>query len=203
MIEKHVLEELYINRQLSMMEIAGHLGVSSQKVIYWMRKHEILRRKWSEATYVKLNPDGDPFSIKSDLNVNDFFLLGLGLGLYWGEGTKRDLSALRLANSDPRLIRAFLHFLTELTGVKREKITFMLHVFEDVIKEDAISYWMKEIGFPRESFKTIYMCPPLGKGTYKRKALYGVITITVGNKKLRNWLVSRLLRVADGEYHIN
>ncbi|MBI4032914.1 MAG: hypothetical protein HY377_00095, partial [Candidatus Blackburnbacteria bacterium] len=53
-----------------------------------MDKHRIKRREWSEATYVYSNPDGDPFRLARKLTLSELFLKGLGLGLFWGEGTK-------------------------------------------------------------------------------------------------------------------
>ena len=40
------------------------------------------------------------------------FLFGLGIGIYWGEGTKVDsISSLRVANSDPGILRSFTGFV--------------------------------------------------------------------------------------------
>lgn len=64
MIEKSILEKLYLNEKLSMVEIATRLQVTDHAVVWWMSKHNIPRRHWSEASYVKHNPDGDPFKIR-------------------------------------------------------------------------------------------------------------------------------------------
>jgi uncharacterized protein YjcR len=46
-----------------MAEIATQLGCSVNKVVYWMDRYGIARRRWDEASYVKHNPKGDPFAI--------------------------------------------------------------------------------------------------------------------------------------------
>jgi len=87
MFLKEELERLY-NNGLSMMEIAKGSDCSLSGVKYWMDKYAIPRRSRSEATYIKRNPDGDPFQVKNKLTRNEIFLKGLGLGLYWGKAIK-------------------------------------------------------------------------------------------------------------------
>ena len=87
-LKKQKLKDLY-ERGFSMKEIADNIDCSSQKVAYWMNKFNIPRRTRSNATYVKRNPNGDPFKIINPQNLKDAELKGYGLGLYWGEGTKK------------------------------------------------------------------------------------------------------------------
>ena len=79
-----------------MQDIADIFRCSPNKVSYWMKKYNISRRTRSEATYIKRNPDGDPFQFKVPQTLEDRELFGLGIGLYWGEGTKASLSSVRL-----------------------------------------------------------------------------------------------------------
>jgi len=69
------------------------LAALSIKVCYWLQQWDIPKRSVSEALYVKHNPGGDPFS-ERNLDTGDLFLFGLGLGLYWGEGTKSNKYAV-------------------------------------------------------------------------------------------------------------
>lgn len=104
-MEKLTLEKLYIRDGASMQEIATMLDCSLHKVAYHMDKHGIKRRSISEAIYKKCNPNGDPFKVRAIASRADAELLGLGLGLYWGEGTKSDKHSVRLGNTDPALLR--------------------------------------------------------------------------------------------------
>lgn len=63
-----------------------------------MDKYQIKRRSISDAIYHKHNPKGDPFKVKPINNIEEAQLLGMGLGLYWGEGNKanKDLVTLML-----------------------------------------------------------------------------------------------------------
>ena len=81
------IKKLYLSGK-SMSEVADKLGFSRHKVAYWMKKMKIPRRSRSEAGYLKYNPNGDPFRIRTNLGIEESFLMGLGLGIYWGEGSK-------------------------------------------------------------------------------------------------------------------
>jgi hypothetical protein len=118
---KIILEELYSSGS-SMNDIAKKLECSIHKVVYWMEKYEIKRRSWSDATYIKRNPNGDPFMIKEIIDENDRFLLGLALGIYWGEGEKTTPNAIRVSNTDPYILQTFIKFLVKFCNLEERKL---------------------------------------------------------------------------------
>lgn len=186
LITAPVLVHLYQQEQRSVPEIAHRLQVSEHTVNYWIAKHGIRKRTISEAIYLKHNPDGDPFQIQSPKTPHDFFLLGIGLGLWWGEGTKRQQHSVRLGNTDPDLIRTFLRFLVEFCGVSRDRIKFGLQVFSDMNPEEALEFWMRSLRVQRKQFHRKVVVTKSGSiGTYREKTKHGVVTVYVGNSKLR------------------
>lgn len=194
MLTKESLEKLY-KRGLSMMEIAGRVRRSQSGIKYLMDKYNIPRRSWSEATYVKRNPEGDPFKIKQILNKREILLKGLGLGLYWGEGDKSDNNTqFRMSNSDPFLVKKFREFLIKICGVKKEKIRYSLVIFNDGSEIKAINFWKSYLSIKKNQLGKIIHIPPQGKGTYKKKNQFGVLTITVSNKKLKE----KILEMIEG-----
>lgn len=183
MLSKKKLERLY-KSGLSMMEISDRTGWKYEKIIYWMRKYNVPRRSRSEATYVKRNPQGDPFKIKNKLNKAGVSLKQLGLGLYWGEGDKSSNNTqVRISNTDPRLIKKFKEFLVKICGVEKEKFKYSLVIFNDGNKTEAVKFWKSHLGIKRSQFGKIITIPAQGKGTYKKKNQFGVLTISVSNKK--------------------
>lgn len=188
------LEKLYLSG-LSMFEIAVKLKCSPHKVVYWMTKYDIQRRTLSNALYAKLNPNGDPFKIKEDLNQEEKFLYGLGLGLYWGEGDKQTKNTIRLANTDPELIKAFIKFLLTICQLDKRKLIYSLICFNDSNPEEVRAYWAKELRISKEKFGKIVQIPPQGKGTYRRKSKYGVCILIVGNMKLKAWIMNKIDKV--------
>jgi len=60
-LNKNFLTKLY-NKGFSIQEIADKLKINYHTLKYYFGKYKIPRRSWSEATYVKRNPNGDPFT---------------------------------------------------------------------------------------------------------------------------------------------
>lgn len=191
-ISKDELSKLYSSGQ-SLSEVAKTLGTSVHKIRYWMNKYNLKTRSISEGAYLKANPDGDPFKIKDNFSKNEVFLLGLGIGIYWGEGTKSDgCSSLKVANSDPGIIRTFTAFLKSVCQLKTERFSYSIVCFNDTTRESARKYWSKELNIPPEKFGKITVIPKQGRGTYKKKSSYGVCTIQGNNVKLRRWVLDRI-----------
>jgi len=187
-ISKKILAQLYLREKKSSAEIAKQYKCSENRINYWLSMHKIKKRSISEAVYLKHNPNGDPFLIHSPKTKDESFLYGLGLGLYWGEGTKRNKNAIRLGNTDPRLIKKFVEFLEYFYNVPKTKFRFGLQIFSDMSPQKAIHFWMNEINFPRKQFGKIIVTPARSIGTYREKTKYGVLTVYVSNTKLRNIL---------------
>jgi hypothetical protein len=192
MISENSLRHLYEEEKLSMQEIAKRLGFSLNKINYWMKKYGIQSRSISEGVYLKCNPDGDPFKIQIPKSLQDAMLYGLGLGLYWGEGTKSNKHSIRLGNTDPRLVKSFIFFLEKIYGVKRSKLQFGLQVFSDMSPQKALNFWRVALGAEKEQFFKVIVTPSRGKGTYKRKIQHGVLTVYCNNRKLRDILCGEI-----------
>lgn len=192
-MDKELLKKLYIEDKKSMTAVGRELGCSRDKVSWWMNKYNIEQRTKSDIAYLQHNPNGDNYKIKEPTTTEDYFLLGLGLGLFWGEGNKVSIYSVRLGNTDPDIILQFTKFLREYCGVPTNKIAFGLQIFNDINKDEALSYWMEKLNCGLSSFhKTIVVIPPQGKGTYKRKSQYGVIQIYVNNRKLKEWISGKI-----------
>ena len=189
MINKALLERLYVDKKMSVKQIAKELGYSTNKVIYWMDKHGVARRTIRDAVYNWHNPNGDPFRINNFEIDQNSLLFGLGIGLYWGEGTKASSSSVRLGNSDPNLINAFIKFLTDIYSVDKSKLKFGLQLFTDIDKNIAKNYWISQLNIDDSQFYKVHITQSGKLGSYKHKSKYGVITIYYNNVKLRNILV--------------
>jgi hypothetical protein len=57
---------------------------------------------------------------------------------------------------------------------------------------DAMRYWMKEIGFTKQQLYKPIITRTGKLGTYRKKSLYGVLTVYYANTKLRT-ILSQLL----------
>ena len=165
-----------------MQDMAEFFNCSLHKVSYWMLKYNIPIRSRSEATYVKRNPDGDPFTLHSPKTPIDYFVMGLGIGLYWGEGTKANKNSIRLGNTDPFLIKRFIGFLVRMYEIEKADLKFGLQIFSDIEPEKALKFWLSTLKVSRSQFQKIIITPSRARGTYGKKLEYGVLTVHYNNK---------------------
>lgn len=172
-----------------MLQIARELGCSQNKIAYWMEKHEINRRSVSEAVYTRHNQFGDPFQLRRITTLQEAQLMGIGIGLYWGEGTKRSRHSVRLGNTDPGLLRIFIRFLTELCGIDKTRLRFGLQIFTDLESEDVIGFWANALEIDRSQFMKPVITPSGSLGTYTHKSEHGVLTVMFHNYKIRDIIV--------------
>ena len=189
------IKKLYVSNKKSSAEIAKIFKCSERAVNYWLAKYEVKKRSISEAVYLKNNPNGDPFKIKLIRNIEDAKLFGLGLGLYWGEGNKKNKNSVRLGNTDPKLIKKFLEFLTKICGTEKKKLRFGLQVFSDMDTDQSLKFWLKELreyGINRSQFFKVTVTPSRSIGNYREKSKYGVLTVHFCNTKLKNLIDSML-----------
>ncbi len=171
-----------------MQEIADLLGYSLHKVAYWMEKHRVPSRSRSDAMYVKHNPDGDPFLFQPPKTLKEAELLGMGLGLYWGEGTRANLQAVRLGNTDPELIKTFIKFLVRFFDIREQDLKFGLQIFSDIDPEEALDFWVKCLRIGKAQVYKPMITRSGSIGTYKKKSQYGVLTVIYQNTRLRSLL---------------
>ncbi|OGN27882.1 MAG: hypothetical protein A3A33_04565 [Candidatus Yanofskybacteria bacterium RIFCSPLOWO2_01_FULL_49_25] len=199
-LSKELLQRLYIEKKMSSVDIGKIQGCSEHKVNYWIRKYNIPKRSIAEALYTKHNPAGDPFLLKHIKNLEDAKLLGIGLGLYWGEGNKKNVNSVKLGNTDPNMIRIFIKFLVELMGVKVAKLRFGLQIFSDLKKSTVLNFWLnslKKFGIVREQFYKVTTTLARSIGTYREKSQYGVLTVYVHNIKLKKIFDNLIADVAQ------
>jgi DNA-binding Lrp family transcriptional regulator len=191
--DKEKLFKYYFKENKSISDIARLLDKSENGINYWMKKYGFKKRSISEAIYLKNNPNGDPFKIKNPDSLYLAELKGFGLGLYWGEGNKKNKNSVKLANTDAGLINKFIEFLVKILGVDRCDMKFSLQVFNDIDPEEARKYWIKELNIEASQFyKTVTITQSNKTGTCKEKNKYGVVNIYYHNTKLRNVLVNML-----------
>lgn len=197
MISKDKLNFLYVDKKLSSLEIAKLLDCSTSQVNYWLGKYAISKRSISEAVYQLKNPSGDPFKFNSPVKAKDYFLFGLGLGLFWGEGSKRNMHAVRLSNSDPALVKKFIDFLVNIYQIDRKKLKFQLQIYGDLNTNKMISFWAKYLSVKNTQFFKTIILEKRGQGTYLKKMKSGVIILHFGNTKLRNLICSQIANIEN------
>lgn len=194
-MDENLLRDLYVKKKRSSSEIAKLYRCSEHRINYWLKKYNIQKRNIGDAMYIKYNPDGDPFLVKTPKTMDDAKLMGIGLGLYWGEGNKKNKNSIRLGNTNPKIIGKFVEFLIRIFGIKKEKLRFGLQVFSDISPNEALCFWLKELrefDINKEQFFKVTVTPSRSIGTYREKSKFGVLTVHFANTKLKKIIDSLL-----------
>jgi hypothetical protein len=196
-MNKKILENLYLTKKYSSAEIAKKYNCSETKINYWLAFYKIKKRTISEAIYQKNNPKGDPFLFNRPKTLSQMFLFGLGLGLFWGEGSKRSFHSIRLSNSDPELVKKFIDFLVNIYNIDKGKLKFQLLSYDDLNSDDLKFFWIKYLSVKNTQFFKTTILKRRGKGTYLKRMKHGVIIVHFGNIKLRNLICSQIANISD------
>lgn len=196
-MNKKVLKNLYLVKKLSSFEIAKKFNCSEHKINYWLSVYKIPKRTISEAIYQKNNPEGDPFIFSYPKSLKKMFLFGLGLGLFWGEGTKRGRHAVRLSNSDPILIKKYIDFLVDIYRIDKNKLRFQLQTYDDLNVDDQIKFWRKHLQVKKSQFYKSSILVRRGRGTYLEKMKHGVVIVNFNNMKLKNLISSQIANIGS------
>ena len=85
------------------------------------------------------------------LRRNPLFIAGIML--YWGEGdSKMENGCVKIANTDPEMIRIFALFLKKICRVANEKIKMELILYPDLKEDTCKKLWSKAGQVPLEKF---------------------------------------------------
>lgn len=192
-MNKQILEKYYLKQKKSSREIAFIFNKSESGINYWIKKHDIPKRTISDAVYLKHNPKGDPFELREIKTLELAELKGFGLGLFWGEGNKKNKTSIRLGNTDHNLIKKFIEFLVKICKINKNKLRFSLQIFSDINPIEAKNFWKNGLKIKESQFsKKITVSISKKAGNYKNKMKYGVLTVYYHNKKLRDIIVNML-----------
>jgi hypothetical protein len=101
-----------------------------------------------------------------------------------GEGTKKDLHRVTLANTNPAILRIFLVFLEKFCSVSRSQINAWINIFDDYNVEEATRWWANELGLSLEQFYATTVRQSRG-GNYTKKSKFGTLTVYFANSKLK------------------
>ena len=132
--------------------------------------------------------------------LNKSALYIAGLFLYWGEGSKNQLSSLSLSNTDPAVIKFFIFWLAKNLSVHKERLKVQLHLYADMSIEQEVSFWSEILDIPRSQFANPYIKKTLStKINHKGGFGHGTCNVTIGNARLAE-KVHMALKVINDRY---
>lgn len=142
---------------MSAREISQKYKVSVWKIISFMRRNKILRRKPSETQKLQFERKILTFNKKVNLDISDQQLLLSGLSLYWAEGSKVNKFAVDFANSNEKMLLIFLRMLRHIYVVDEGKLRVYIYCFANQNSTKLIKYWSSKFGIPEKQFSKPYI----------------------------------------------
>jgi hypothetical protein len=112
----------------------------------------------------------------------------LGLGLYWGEGTKSARSPrLALTNSDPGLLRAWLAWCRHV--MPDVPLDYSLIIHDDAAVAAAQAFWTRELGV---NVRVISIAVSRASRRRGRQLPHGTLKVRAGRGGIE-WLTKMLV----------
>jgi hypothetical protein len=136
------------------------------------------------------------------LKYNPLFIAGMML--YWSEGTKSPKTGAKLANTDPDMMRLYVHFLREVCRIPSLSIKATVMVYPDLDEMFCRAYWSKKADIPWENFaKSVSLRERRGA----RRLNWGICAVTVPGtyfkQKVLTWLELLPHALMDRAYYEN
>ena len=165
--------KLRMKEDLSYTEIRKRLGVPKSTLSYWLREFplseerilELRRQGWKKGeasrerfrNTMKRNQElkrrevYKKYQKRLDKISEDAFFVA-GLMLYLAEGGKTNYAQISLANTDPKIIKFFIQWLIDFSGVAKKEMKAELHLYENMDIKKEQKFWQKELGFRKNQF---------------------------------------------------
>lgn len=210
----------------SVKEIERILGIRRSSISVWVRDIELTekqrqrlsarglavevmerRRQTRWANETKVRTAFLERGHKEILERPQIDLLTLGLGLYWGEGSKTSRGSVELSNTDPRIIQVYVLFLIENFGFSIQMLHGHVGLHSHLSIRKAEKYWSEISGIPLSQFqKTSIQKSRAGNGERDRLP-YGTFSVgvydTAARIRLEGWIqgVYKRLFPQNTEFH--
>lgn len=178
---------LQIAKKLKISKSTASLWVSDVVLPQWMRDRlvdnsvvgrdkafQILRAKREFQKMTDYKDAG--VALDSVLRYQDihFWQFSTAL-LFWCEGSKRSLSYLKFTNSDPSMVKLFLHGLRLGFRIDEKRLRPLIHLHDYHEEKDELAFWSGVTGVPVSQFYRSYRKP--NTGHRKREGYHGCICI--------------------------
>ncbi|MDO8663633.1 MAG: hypothetical protein Q7K28_02215 [Candidatus Wildermuthbacteria bacterium] len=126
-----------------------------------------------------------------------------GTTIYWGEGDRSSRYLVRVANTDPLMIRIFVKFLCEVCGISKEAIRAHILLYPDLDPNKCIDFWIKK---SKLSVKNFNKCVVIHGRHKTRRLPYGVCYITISSTYLKEkmgvWLTLLPRELVKKDYYM-
>lgn len=198
-------------------QIKRSLGVSKSTLSDWLRnlplneqqlellsKNRERSRDLAREKYIATRKNQRLARLKQVLNQQNDFLLPLsekelflcGLFLYWGEGEKRH-GIVSISNTDPRVIKFALYWMTESLNIPKVKIRVNLHLYKDMSIDESTNFWSDILDIPTTQFNKPYIKKTNREGLTYKSFGHGTCKLYAGSVTLSEKIAMSIKAISD------
>ena len=196
-IPKSTLSTWFKNYPLS--RVIKKRNILKTKII-WARNITNFNKKRSQILKVEHNKLINSYA-KEIPKLNKERLFWIGLGLFWAEGGKKEKSAVRFSNSDPKIIQLIMRFFIEICKIDNSVFKFRIHLHPNIEKEKTQKFWAKILKAKKQQFYRPQIV--ISKSSKKKRKhntlLYGTLHIYIKKvesmRKLKGWIKGLSLKI--------
>ncbi len=128
------------------------------------------------------------------LSEKELFIAGLFL--YWGEGEKK-LGRVSVSNTDPKIIKFTLIWMTQALRIPKEKIKAALHLYKDMDIEESTNFWVDVLDFSKMQFTKPYIKNTNREGLTYKGFGHGTCKIYHHNVELSQKIAMSIKTISD------
>lgn len=129
------------------------------------------------------------------LSKKELFLTGLFL--YWGEGGKTLRHTLSINNTDPSVLKFALYWMREALDIPQNKIQVYLHFYSDMVIEEELSFWSRELNMPRSLFSKPYIKKSSKNSLDQKGFWHGTCGLRVYNTEIKEKILMAIKVISD------
>ncbi len=176
-------------------EISSQIGVSKSTVSLWLRdvplneNHlQLIANRCRMISILNGKKVAEKW-LKDIANVKEAYKppvgdpkFMLGIGLYWGEGTKHSRSDTEMVNSDPKLLKIFLDWINEFFIGEFEGFKVGIHHYTPDKDQEIKKYWSDVLGLPLACFNKSIIAVSRTSKKKRQTLINGTVHIRVCGK---------------------
>jgi len=199
-------------------EIKRKLGIPKSTLSNWLSRYPLTEKqlKLLEKTVRRNKEIGVERcrltkQRKRDLRIKSFYeeerkkfiplsrreLYLAGLFLYWGEGTKGLKFPISLNNTDPKVVKFYLYWLTRILKVPTKKIKVYIHLYSDMDIDKELRFWSRELKIPLKQFVRPYIKQSKRADIDHKGFGHGTCALVVNNVRLKERVMMGIETIAD------
>lgn len=212
--ERQKALELRKNRKLSYSQIKRILGVSKSTLSHWLKDYPLSQeriRELRDRSEVRIEKFRQTMKAKRQKRLNRFYkeektkwlplskreLIIAGLFLYWGEGAKSTYNTVSINNTDQKVLKFILYWITEGLGVPKKKIKVYLHLYSDMDIKREMKFWSKKLKISTSQFIKPYIKESKRINIDHKGFGHGTCGLMVYKTRLKERILMAIEAIAD------